>query len=133
MLQKNLWRGIMILALSVAVAAPAKANSLDTAARNIVIGIVAVTAAVAVVVTVVILHESRKDRTIQGCISSGASGMSITDEKGGQVYPLSGNTQGITPAERMSLKGKKAKLKGANGTLVWVVTNVNQDLGVCRP
>jgi anti-sigma-K factor RskA len=133
MLPKSLWRGVLIVALSVAVAAPARANSLDTAGRNIVIGIVAVTAAIAVVITVVILHESRKDRTITGCVSSEGNGMTIADEKDQQVYALSGNTVGITLGERMSLKGKKARSKNTNHTLVWVTTNMDKDLGVCRP
>jgi hypothetical protein len=59
--------------------------------------------------------------------------MTIADEKDQQVYALSGNTVGITPGERMSLKGKKAKSKGAKHTLVWVATNVNKDFGVCQP
>jgi hypothetical protein len=132
-IQKSLWRGVLIVVISVALATPARATSLDTTARNIVIGIVAVTAAVAVVITLVILHESRKDRTITGCVSSEGSGMTIADEKDQQVYALSGNTVGITPGERMSLKGKKAKSKGAKHTLVWVATNVNKDFGVCQP
>jgi hypothetical protein len=106
---------------------------LDNTARNIVIGIVAVTAAVAVVITVVIMHESKKDRTITGCVSSGGIGMTIADERDKQVYALSGNTAAITPGDRMSLKGKKAKSKGTNHTLVWVTTNVNKDFGVCQP
>jgi hypothetical protein len=47
---KNIWRAVLVVALSLAFSAPAKANNLDNAGRNIVIGIVAVTAAVAVVV-----------------------------------------------------------------------------------
>ena len=133
MTQKNLWRGILIVLISLALTTPAKANSMDNTARNIVIGIVAVTAAVAVVITVVIMHESKKDRTITGCVSSGGIGMTIADERDKQVYALSGNTVGITPGERMSLKGKKAKSKGTNQTLVWVATNVNKDFGVCQP
>jgi hypothetical protein len=131
--QKNLWRGILIVLISLALTTPAKANSMDNTARNIVIGIVAVTAAVAVVITVVIMHESKKDRTITGCVSSGGIGMTIADERDKQVYALSGNTAAITPGDRMSLKGKKAKSKGTNHTLVWVTTNVNKDFGVCQP
>ena len=59
--------------------------------------------------------------------------MTIAEEKGKQVYALSGNTVGITPGERMSLKGKKAKSKATNQTLVWVATSVTKDFGVCQP
>jgi hypothetical protein len=94
---------------------------------------VAVTAAVAVVITVVIMHESRKDRTITGCVKSPENGTTnITDEKDGQVYTLSGDTAGIKPGDRMKLKGKKAKPKGERSR-VWVATSVTKDFGVCQP
>jgi hypothetical protein len=131
--QKNLWRGILIVLISLALTAPAKANSMDNTARNIVIGIVVVTAVVVVVITVGVMHVAKKDRTITGCVSLAGNGMTIADEKDKQIYALSGNTVGITPGERMSLKGKKAKSKGTNQTLVWVATNVNKDFGVCQP
>ena len=96
--------------------------------RNIVIGIVAVAAAVAVVITVVLMHESRKDRTITGCVKSREMGTTnITDEKDGQVYRLSGDTAGIKPGDRMKLKGKKAKPKGKQSR-VGVATSVTQGL-----
>jgi hypothetical protein len=131
--QKYIWRAVLVVALSLAFSAPAKADNLDNAGRNIVIGIVAVTAAVAVVVTVVIMHESRKDRTITGCVKSRENGTTnITDEKDGQVYTLSGDTAGIKPGDRMKLKGKKAKPKGEQSR-VWVATGVTHDFGVCQP
>ena len=129
---KYLWQGVLIVVLSAALAIPARANGFPSAA-GIIIGIVAATAAIAVVLTVVLLHESKKDRTITGCVSSTGSGMTIAEEKGKQVYALSGNTVGITPGERMSLKGKKAKSKATNQTLVWVATSVTKDFGVCQP
>jgi len=129
--QQKLCRAILIVVLSVALATPAKASSLDNNARNIVIGIVAVTAAIAVVITVVVLHESKKDRTITGCVRSSGAGMTIADENDNRIYVLSGNTVGITPGDRMKLKGKKAKSKGHDHPLVWVATSVTKDLGVC--
>jgi hypothetical protein len=129
--QKYLWRGVLVVVMSVALTAPARADNLSTTGRNIVIGIVAVTAAVAVVITVVILHESRKDKIITGCVSSSANGISIADENNGRVYVLTGNTVGITPGERLRLKGKKAKPRDSAGTSIWVTTSVNRDLGAC--
>ena len=130
--QKSIWRAVLIVALSLVLATPAKADNLDNAARNIVIGIVAVTAAIAVVITVVIMHESKKDRTITGCVKSEGNGMTITDERDQQIYALTGNTVGITPGNRMSLKGKKAKSKGDHQR-VWVATSMTKDFGVCHP
>ncbi|MFZ0319185.1 MAG: hypothetical protein WAL56_08665 [Candidatus Sulfotelmatobacter sp.] len=130
--QNSIWRAVLIVVLSLALATPAKANNLDNAARNIIIGIVVVTAAVAVAVTVVIMHESKKDRTITGCVKSERNGMTIADERDQQVYSLTGNTVGITPGDRMSLKGKKAKSK-RDQPRVWVATSLTKDLGVCQP
>jgi hypothetical protein len=129
---KSIWRAVLVVVLSLALATPAKANNLDNTGRNIVIGIVVVTAAVAVVITVVILHESKKDRTITGCVKSEGNGMTIADERDQQVYSLTGNTVGITPGDRMSLKGKKAKSKG-DQPRVWVATSTIKDFGVCQP
>jgi hypothetical protein len=80
--QKCFWRAVLILALCVALGTPARAqaNSLNTLGRDIVIGTVAVAAAL-VVITVVIVRESTKKRTITGCVNSGENGVSVTDEK----------------------------------------------------
>ena len=130
--QKNIWRAVLIVALSLALATPAKANNLDNAARNIVIGIVAVTATVAVVATVLIIHYSKK-RAITGCVRPGANGMTITDEKDNQIYGLSGNTADIVPGNRMKLHGEKIKSKGSDKALIWDEKNVIKNFGVCQP
>jgi hypothetical protein len=132
MFQRTFWRAVLIVVISLALPAPARPNSLDNAGRNIVIGIVAVTAAVAVVITVVIMREPKKDKSITGCVKSAENGMTITDEKDEKVYTLSGNTVGVRPGDRMKLKGKKAKSKG-DPALVWVATSVTQDMGACQP
>jgi hypothetical protein len=132
--QKCLWRGVLIVALCVALATPARAqqNSLNNIGRNIVIGIVAVAAAL-VVVTVVVVHESRKKRTITGCVNSGANRMSVTDEKDKHIYALSGNTADIKPGDRVTLHGKKVNPQGANKTLAWEVSKESKDFGACQP
>jgi hypothetical protein len=94
---------------------------------------VVVTAAVAVAITVVVMHESKRDRTITGCIRSFGTGMTIADENDRQVYELTGNTVGVTPGERMRLKGKKAESKTSDHTHVWVATKVTNDYGACQP
>jgi hypothetical protein len=132
MSQKHLWRGFLIVVLTLALAAPARADKLQTIGRNIEIGIVAVTAALAVVVTVVIIHYSKK-RTITGCVNSGGGRMTVTDEKDRQMYALSGNTVAVTPGDRMKLKGKKVKPKGSDKNLVWEAKEVTKDFGVCKP
>jgi len=131
MTSRYLWRGITIVALSVVLVTPARADKLQTEGEEIVIGIVAVAAAL-VVATVLVIHYSKK-RTITGCVSSGENGTSITDEKDKQTYALSGNTVGIRPGDRMRLQGKKVKPKDSDKTVVWEIKQVNKDFGLCQP
>jgi hypothetical protein len=128
---KYLWRWVLIVALSVVLITPARADKLQTEGEEIVIGIVAVAAAL-VVGTVLIIHYSKK-RTITGCVSSGETGMTVTDEKDQQIYALSGDTVGVKPGDRVKLQGKKVKPKGSDKTLVWETTQVNRDFGHCPP
>jgi hypothetical protein len=136
---------VLVAAFSIALCTPAEAQKRDiglqpggkpiggVSTAEAVAIVVTVAVAVAVVITVVVLHESRRDKNMRGCVSSGASGLTITDQKDKQVYALIGNTAGITPGKRMSLKGKKVKSKDTGPTLVWAATKVNKDLGVCQP
>ncbi|HXP80581.1 MAG TPA: hypothetical protein VN976_11805 [Verrucomicrobiae bacterium] len=132
MTQKFLWRGALIVALCMILAIPTQADQLGDDARNAVIGIVAVAVAL-VVITVVIVHESRKKRTVTGCVTSGANGMSVTDEKDKRIYALSGNTADIKPGDRFTLHGKKVNPKGASAPLTWQVNTETKDLGACQP
>jgi hypothetical protein len=130
--QKFLWRGALIVALCMILAIPTKADQLGDDIRNAIIGIVAVAVAL-VVITVVVVHESRKKRTVTGCVTSGANGMSVTDEKDKRIYALTGNTADIKTGDRVTLHGKKVNPKGANAPLSWQVNNEIKDLGACHP
>jgi hypothetical protein len=127
MTQKFLWRGVLIAILSVALATPARANKLETAAEKVAIGIVVVGALVA---TILFLHHKSKKRTITGCVTSGANGMRLTDDKDKRTYALSGETSGVKPGDRMTLEGKR---KGAGNTLVFEAQGVTRDFGPCQP
>jgi hypothetical protein len=130
--QRCIWCGVLIIVLSVALAIPARADSLKTAGEEIVAGIVAVTAAIAVVATVLVVHYSKK-RTITGCVHSVGSGLTVTDEKDQKAYLLTGNTVGVVPGNRAKLKGEKAKPKGSGKTLVWETQGVTENFGMCHP
>jgi hypothetical protein len=130
--QKFLWRGVLIVALCAVLAIPAHADQLGDDIRNAVIGIVAVSVAL-VVITVVIVHESRKKRTVTGCVTSGANGMSVTDEKDKRIYALTGNTADIKTGDRVTLHGKKVNPKGANAPLAWDINKETKDFGACQP
>jgi hypothetical protein len=128
---RDLCRWVLTVALSAVLIRPARADKLQTDGEEIVIGIVAVSAAL-VVGTILIIHYSKK-RTITGCVSSGETGMTVADEKDKQIYALSGNTVGIKPGDRMKLQGKKVKPKSPDKTLVWETKQVNRDFGLCQP
>ena len=131
--QKCLWRGVLIVVLCAALATPARAQSGGKIVSNgTIAGVIVGIVAAVVVVAIVAIHYSRK-RTITGCVSSGGSGLTITDEKDKQPYALSGNTAGIKPGDRMRVQGKKVESKGANKTLVWEAKAVSRDFGVCQP
>src|SRR5580704_17586171 len=101
----NLWNVVLTAVLSVALARPAKAETLDTAGKQIYAGIAVVGAAAAVGIVLIVLHEKHKTRAITGCVTSGASGMSLTADKDRRIYALSGDTVDIKPGNRMTLRG----------------------------
>ena len=131
MIHKNLGRAVLVVVLCAALATPARADLKSRADNDIVAGVV-VAAAIVVVAVIVIVHYSKK-RTVTGCIRSGPGGMTVTDEKDRQTYALSGNTVGITPGDRIRLRGKKIKPQGRNKVLVWEAGSVARDFGVCQP
>jgi hypothetical protein len=131
MTSSYLWRTVLIVALTLVLITPARADKFQTVGDEIVIGIVAVGAGL-VVATILIIHYSKK-RTITGCVNSGENGLMVTDEKDKQTYTLSGDTAGIKPGERMKLRGKKVKPKNHGKTIVWEVSEVKRDFGVCQP
>jgi hypothetical protein len=127
---RSFWRLAVIFVLCLVLAKETKADSLKTDGELIIVAVVAVAAAV-VVVTVLVVKQA-KGRTITGCVNSGASGMTVTDEKDKRVYVLSGDTAGVKPGERMSFAGRKIKAN-SGATLVWETKKVSKDLGSCQP
>jgi hypothetical protein len=131
---KYLGRGVLIIALSVALSMGAEAQTSQTGNLDFTKDkwLIGLGAAAVVIVTVVLIHHS-KNRTITGCVSSAKNGMSVTDDKDKRLYSLTGNMGGIKPGDRMTLQGKKIKPKDANKTLVWETKKINKDFGVCQP
>jgi hypothetical protein len=132
-IQKSIARAALVIVLCAALATPARADKLQSDAHNIEVGIVVVVAAIVVVTIFLVRHESKKDRTITGCVSSAGSKFTITDENDKEIYEIAGNTGGITPGDRIKLKGRKVKSKGPDHTHVLVATKVTKDFGVCQP
>jgi hypothetical protein len=124
------WRLVLIAILAVALTAPARAESTATAGKEVVVGIVAVSAAIAVGITLLVLHAKHKRSSITGCVTSGAGGLTITDERDKRVYSLTGNPVGVKPGDQMTLEGKQ--LTGGQ-TPVFEAGRVTKDFGVCHP
>ncbi len=132
MTQNCLLRGFLIVVLSVALSMPTEAQSGGgkiVSTGTIVGAIVGV--GIALVVTVIVVHQLHKRRTITGCINMKENRMSVTDDKDKRIYILAGNTAGIKPGERITLQGKKGRPEGIDKTLVWEAQMVTKDLGVC--
>jgi hypothetical protein len=131
---KYLGRGVLIIALSVALSTGAAAQTSQTGNLDFTKDkwLIGLGAAAVVIVTVVLIHRS-KNRTITGCVSSGENGIRVKDDKDKRSYALTGNTVGIKPGDRMTLQGKKIKPKDADNTLVWETKKMNKDFGVCQP
>src|ERR1700687_129981 len=125
--------GVLIIALSFVLCMPAEAQNSGKIVSNATIAgvIVGVVAGVAVI-AIVAIHYSKK-RTITGCVKSGGSGLTFTDEKDKQIYALSGATTGIKPGDRMKLQGKKVKSRDPSQPLEWETKKVAKDFGVCQP
>ncbi len=69
-MRRNLWNIVLVAALSVALVRPARAETFDTLGKEIIAGIVVVSAAVTVGIILIILHEKHKTGTITGCVAS---------------------------------------------------------------
>jgi len=132
MTQKCLWRGALIVVLSLALVIPANATGPRGWSYGEVGAVLAAVGVAIVVVTAVVIHDVSKKRAITGCVISGENGLTVTDEKDKRIYALSGNTNGIKPGERMTLRGKKIRSQGSDKTRVWETKNVARDFGICR-
>lgn len=126
-----LWRVVLIVIVCVALASPARADSFETAGKEIVAGIIIVSAGIAVLVTYLILHRRNHRSAITGCVTSAASGMNVTDEKDKRTYAVSGDPVGIKSGDRMTFEGKRRK--GSGGTPVFEAHSVTKDFGACQP
>jgi len=128
-----LCRALVVATLTLTLIAPARAESLETAGKQITAGIVVVSAAVVVVVILLVIHYKHKKSSITGCVASGASGMNLTDEKDKRPYTLSGDTAALKPGDRMTLVGKKEKGAAPISTSTVFEVQKVRDFGACAP
>ena len=106
--------------------APARADSLKTMGDEIVIGGVAVAAAIGVGVFFAFHHGA----SIKGCTANGPSGLEIRSENGASVYQLSGATAEVKAGDLVRLKGKRKRAQEGDVPL-FVVSRLAKDYGTC--
>ena len=135
MTSKYLRSGVLIVALSVTLStiAEAQTSQKKIVSNGTIAGVLVGAIAVVVIVAYVVVHESTKKRTITGCVTPEANGMSVTDEKDKRSYVLSGNTADIKAGDRLTLRGKKIKSTDTGRPVVWETKTVSKDFGLCRP
>jgi hypothetical protein len=126
----NLGRAVLVIVLSAALVAPARAETLQTAGDQVIAGVVVVSVGLGILVTYLIVHHKHSRTAITGCVKSGANGMSLTNEKDQRTYALTGDPVGIKPGNRMSLEGKRER---SGQALVFQALTVTKDYGVCQP
>lgn len=106
--------------------APARADSLKTMGDEIIIGGVAVVAAIGVGVFFAFHHGT----SIKGCAANGPSGLEIRSENGASVYQLSGATAEVRAGDLVRLKGKRKHAQEGDVPL-FVVSRLAKDYGTC--
>lgn len=105
-----------------------RAASLQQTGNEIVAGIVAVGAAIAVVAIVLVVHY--KPATVKGCVASGPNGLELANTADNLTYELTGVTSDIKPGEIVKVKGKKKAGKGGTPS-TFAVREMSKDYGAC--
>ena len=119
--------GALTLALSTNAEADKLKQQVDTDLTLAIVGVAAV-----VTVVVVAVHQATVNRTITGCVNAAPNGITVSDGKNKRIYVLTGDTAGVKPGDRMTLRLKRIKSKG-NNDLTWETKRVLKDLGACQP
>ena len=112
---------------SVALSKPAKAESLQTAATQIVVAIVVIP----IVLGATILYFALRAPRLTGCVVQAAEGLEILNEGDSQTYLLSGDTASLKVGDRIKVVGKKDKKSKAK-LRPFTMTGLKKDYGACK-
>lgn len=108
---------------------PAKADSLQTDANWIVVGIAATGAVIGIGIFYAFHHSS----SIRGCAVSGPNGLELQNEGDRQTFRLLGITADVKPGDRVRVNGKHKKLaSGSSGNPTFLVDKLAKDYGACQ-
>ena len=105
----------------------ARADSLQTDADEIIIGIVLVSIAIGVGIYFLV----RQPPSIKGCVVTGPNGLTLQNESDQQTYTLTGDTAAIKSGDLAKLSGKKEK-KDPSGKRNFLVKKVAKSYGPCK-
>lgn len=128
-MKRTLFRRALISAICLGLAldtAPARADTLKTDADLIVLGGVAVVAAIGVGVFFAFHHGA----SIKGCAVNGPGGLEIRTQNGANVYELSGATADVRAGDLVRVKGKKKRAQDGDVPM-FVVRGLAKDYGAC--
>lgn len=128
-MKRTLFRWALVSAICLGLAldaAPARADTLKTDADLIIVGGVAVVAAVGVGVFFAFHHGA----SIKGCAANGPDGLEIRTQNGANVYQLSGATTEVKAGDLVRVKGKKKCAQNGDVPL-FVVRGLAKDYGAC--
>ena len=106
---------------------PARADSLQTDADEIIIGIVLVSIAIGVGIYFLV----RQPPSIKGCVVTNPNGLTLQNEGDQQTYTLTGDTAAIKSGDILKLSGKKEK-KDSSGKRNFLVKKVARNYGACK-
>jgi hypothetical protein len=128
---KSTWRFrfmvLLVCATLLIGTASAKADTIQNDAHWVIAGIVIASAAIAVVVVLVI----KRPPSIKGCAVSNQSSLELQNEGDQQTYTLIGDTAKIQSGERVRVTGKKKK-KDGSGKQTFVVEKLAKNYGACK-
>lgn len=135
MVMRTLLRNCTVVALCLGVAVPAFPQSGGYGnigpSKSEVVGIIAGSAAVVGVAGYLIYRGTHKHASIQGCVATGESGLSLKNEKDKKTYALDGDWVGLKLGQQVALSGKK--VKDSTGKLTFQVQKVTKAYGECKP
>jgi hypothetical protein len=134
MVMRTLLRSSTVVALCLALAVPAfpQSGSYNIGpSKGEVAGMIAGAAAVVGVAGYLIYRGTHRHASIQGCIATEESGLTLTNEKDKKTYALEGDSAGLKPGQQVALSGKKTK--DSTGKLTFQVQKLAKDYGECKP
>ena len=124
-MRKSLRRSfaVVLCCLLLSSSRPAHADSLHAIAVEVVVSIVAVSAAITVGIVLAIKHHP----SMKGCAATGPGGLQLTNSDG-QTYVLIGDTAGLKSGDRIHVSGQKQKKSAPEHRFI---VEKSKDYGPC--